>query len=136
MANLRSLTDIVFVDPPLIDDRGEILEVKGHLPQLGMLTVAAVVRNAGFSVGYVDSVAMRYSVPEVIKEIESYNPRYVGFTAMTHNISSVAYLGKIIKETRKDVKIILGGVHITSATKETYTKYPGIFDYSVCYTNR
>ena len=128
---MKNSTEIVFVDPPLIDDSGNILEVKGHLPQLGMLTVAAVVRNAGYSVAYVDSVAMKYSVSDVINEIESYNPRYIGFTAMTHNISSVAYIAKIIKERRKDVKIILGGVHITSATAETYNKYPGVFDYSV-----
>ena len=125
---MKNSTEIVFVDPPLIDDSGNILEVKGHLPQLGMLTIAAVVRNAGYSVAYVDSVAMKYSVSNVIKEIESYNPRYVGFTAMTHNISSVAYIAKIIKERRKDVKIILGGVHITSVTAETYKKYPGVFD--------
>ena len=55
---MKNSTDIVFVDPPLIDDSGNILEVKGHLPQLGMLTVAAVARNAGHSVAYVDSTSM------------------------------------------------------------------------------
>ena len=42
---MNNSTEIVFVDPPLIGDSGNILEVKGHLPQSGIKSFDGLVNN-------------------------------------------------------------------------------------------
>ncbi len=120
--------DIVFIDPPLIDDNGEVLFVPGHLPHLGIAILAAVVRKEGYRTAIIDAVSLNYNVKQVVDEVVSLKPRYIGLTAMTHNITSVAYLSEIFKRLLPEAKIILGGVHITAATEMTYKKYPSLFD--------
>lgn len=126
-------TDIIFVDPPpysgAIEQRPE--KRSGHLPNLGICSLASVVEREGYKVAILDSVALQYSPLQVADEVRAKNPKYVGLSAMTHSINSAAILAKLIKEKVPSVKILLGGVHVTSATEETLKKYPMYFDAAV-----
>lgn len=126
-------SDIVFVDPPRFNQNAEIIPgtLYGHLPHLGLCSLAAVAEKVGYKVSILDAVALQYSLRQILEEIKKRNPRYVGISAMTHTISSASAIAKIIKENLKSVKVILGGVHITAATEETLKKYPGCFDVCV-----
>ena len=124
--------DIVFIDPPLIDEKGDVLFVPGHLPHLGIAILASVARrDCGHRTAIIDAVSLNYNVKQVVDEVVSMKPRYIGLTAMTHNITSVAYLCEIFRRLLPEAKIILGGVHITAATETTYKKYPNLFDVCV-----
>lgn len=126
-------SDIIFIDPPRFNENAEIIPgtLYGHLPHLGLCSLAAVAEKAGYKVSILDAVALQYSLRQILEEIKTRKPRYVGISAMTHTISSASAIAKILKENLNDVKIILGGVHITAATEETLKKYPGCFDVCV-----
>ena len=124
---------IIFVDPPIVNGNAEEIPGRyyGHLPHLGLCSLAAVAEREGYRTAILDAVALQFSLKQVLGEVERQSPRYVGISAMTHSISSASTLAKIIKENLHDVKVILGGVHITAATEETLAKYPGCFDFCV-----
>ncbi|HHT9158615.1 MAG: hypothetical protein A2099_07205 [Planctomycetes bacterium GWF2_39_10] len=126
-------TDIVFIAPPAYSNAIEQKPNKqsGHLPNLGICSLAAVVEREGYKVFILDAVALQYSLLQVVDEVKTKNPKYVGLSAMTHSISYAAMVAKFIKEKCPSVKIILGGVHITSATEETLKKYPEYFDVAI-----
>ncbi len=123
--------DIVFVDTPIFQSNGEAIFIQDHLPNIGLAILAAVAEREGFKASILDAVALKYSFQEIIENIIKKKPKYVGLSAMTHSISSVAMVAKKLKEKISDVTIILGGVHVTSTPKQTFLKFPDCFDIAV-----
>jgi len=125
--------DIVFIELPKYRGGPEEPPDKllGHLPNLGLCSLAAVAERAGYQAEILDAAALRWSPQEVIARLLETNPRYVGLTAMTHTISSAALIAGLIKEKMPRVTVILGGVHITAAPEETVQRYPDRFDICV-----
>ena len=125
--------DIIFVElcPYAGSDDDVPEKLNGHLPNLGLCSLAAVAEKAGYAVDILDAAALQYSPAQVAAEIKAGNPAYVGISAMTHTISSAARVAALIRAALPEVKIILGGVHVTSAPEETLKKYPGFFDVCV-----
>ena len=121
--------DIVFIHPPYPNSEGEHQD--GHLPSIGLLNVAAIAEQEGLTAAIIDSVAMQYTSERTVQETIALNPRYVGLTAMTHNIGTAAVIAKNLKKQNKDLVTLLGGVHISSIPEETLEKFPGCFDISI-----
>lgn len=106
-------------------------KLNGHLPHLGLCSLAAVAERDGYTVEILDAAALQMSPRQLVDEIRDKRPRYVGLTAMTHTISSAALIAQLIKEYAQDVTVILGGVHITAVPEETLRRYPDCFDVCV-----
>ncbi|MEN6318259.1 MAG: radical SAM protein [Syntrophaceae bacterium] len=125
--------DIIFVELPRYGKAVEEKPAKlyGHLPNLGLCSLAAVAEREGYRTEILDAAALQLSPLEVVREISEKRPRYVGLTAMTHSISSAALIARLIKEKMPEIKVILGGVHVTAVPSETLRKYPGLFDVCV-----
>ena len=121
--------DIVFIHPPYPDAEG--IKQDGHLPSIGLLNLAALAEKEGLRVAIVDSVALGYTSERTVREVIALNPRYVGLTAMTHNITTAAVIAKNLKEQNRNLVTLLGGVHISSVPEETLNKFPDCFDISI-----
>jgi radical SAM superfamily enzyme YgiQ (UPF0313 family) len=126
-------TGIVFIEIPRYVGTPEEKpsKVHGHLPNLGLCSLAAVAEKEGYQAAIVDAAALQYSQREIVDEVDAKKPKYVGLTAMTHTIGSAARTARLIKKKRPDITIILGGVHITAAPGDTLRKYPDCFDICV-----
>lgn len=125
-------TDIVFVEfPRYFNSKDRPAKLNGHLPHLGLCSLAAVAERDGYTVDILDAAALQLSPQQVVDEIRERRPRYVGLTAMTHTISSAALIAQLIKEDTQDVTVILGGVHITAVPEGTLRRYPDCFDICV-----
>lgn len=124
-------TDIVLVDPPTSRKMKKYgrPNKSGCLPYIGLLSIAAVLEKAGYSVKYIDAKALGLSVQECCHEVLKCRPRYVGITSITPTISIAARLSREIKAIL-DIPIILGGVHVTAVPDVTMGKYR-IFDFAV-----
>ena len=121
--------DIVFVHPPYPNSEG--IKQDGHLPSIGLLNLAAIAEKEGLKVAIIDCVALQYTSERTVQEVIALDPRYVGLTAMTHNITTAAYIAKNLKKRNKDIVTLLGGVHISSIPEETLEKFPDCFDLSI-----
>jgi radical SAM superfamily enzyme YgiQ (UPF0313 family) len=83
-------------------------------PPLGLCYLAAVLKEKNHEVKIIDAAAERLSVEEVIRRIADFSPGIVGITTFTVSGNSCYETAKEIKKRFPEIKVILGGPHITS----------------------
>jgi len=103
----KSITLITPPSPFLLDERVFV--------SLGILKVAAVLKEAGHFVSFLDLSG----VSNYIESLKGYLPTsestIVGVTATTPQLPAAIDMVATIRKFRPDVKIILGGPHVTLA---------------------
>jgi radical SAM superfamily enzyme YgiQ (UPF0313 family) len=100
------------------------------MPSLGLLSLAAVARDRTFDVSIVEASSLGLNLDETVKKILALSPDYVGLTATSLSICAAAKLAEKIKTGNNQLKIIIGGPHVTALPQETFQAFPG-FDYGV-----
>ncbi|HUT84050.1 MAG TPA: cobalamin B12-binding domain-containing protein, partial [Thermodesulfobacteriota bacterium] len=123
---------IVLATPPLsLQERYGALAGAGNtMPCLGLLSLAGMAREKGFDVSLVEASSLGLSLDEVVKEILSASPDYVGLTSTTLSICSASALAEKAKSGQSRLKVIVGGPHLTALPSETLQAFPA-FDYGV-----
>lgn len=126
------MSTIVFSTSPLtLEERYGTLAGAGNtLPSMGLLYLASVVRKNGYKTGVVEASSLGLSYEDALNQILSFSPDYIGITATTVSIFHAAKLAGKIKEKDKNIKVIIGGPHLTAVPKETMEMFPA-FDYAV-----
>lgn len=124
------MTDLVLVNPPLsLKDLYQNLSEGGsELPPLGICTLAAVAREAGYSVAILDAMALRLDARQTHERLLELKPRHVGLTSTTMSIHTAAEVARLCKASGWTT--LLGGSHFTAVQEETFRRYP-FFDYGV-----
>ena len=98
-------------------------EIRAVAPPLGILYIAAVLRNEGVEVSIIDQPAEGSSDHTLIKRIISMNPDIVGFTILSTNCFNSAEAAKKIKESSPEIATIFGGPHATINAERILKKY-------------
>ncbi len=102
------MTPICLITPPaafLIDSRVFLT--------LGILRVAAVLRDAGHPVEHLDLSGVENYVDAVTDHATRSDASIFGLTATTPQMPDVAKIVHALRQARPDAKVILGGPHIT-----------------------
>jgi anaerobic magnesium-protoporphyrin IX monomethyl ester cyclase len=99
------------------------------LPPLGLLFVAGVLEKAGHKVEVLDANALQTPAEDVVKRVTASAPDVVGMTGTSLSFGENIVIGRLLKEARPDLPIVLGGVH-AQGDPDTAVKY-GMFDYVV-----
>ena len=86
---------------------------------LGALYVAAMTERDGHQVKVMDGTATRYSIEENLAEVDSFMPDVVGISGHINTILLANELGRAIKKKHPQIKIVMGGPHITALPLET-----------------
>ncbi|MDD5729503.1 MAG: radical SAM protein [Candidatus Omnitrophica bacterium] len=119
-------TKIILVNPPLTGkERYGALAGGGlYMPPLGIASLAAFIRREGHSVKILDCCALGLTITQAAQIILSLKPEFVGITSATLSINKAAVLAKALKGSNPDLKIIIGGVHVSSLPEETMNLFP------------
>jgi radical SAM superfamily enzyme YgiQ (UPF0313 family) len=126
---------IVLVVPPTtpLERYGRFQRVMGRgviRPPLGLLSIGAVLRQAGHRVHLVDALARKLNSAETIQRIRQLSPQIVGFSAYSISIFSAAELASQIKAADEEILTVIGGPHVTAVPEETMERFRG-FDVGV-----
>ena len=123
---------IIFVWPPVTAEEryGAIAEGGTFMPPLGIASLAAVCRKAGHEVRVLDCEALGLSPSQSAERMLDWHPDYVGFSSTTLGIFAAAKVAKILRENQNNLKIIIGGPHVTSVPEKTMELFP-YFDIGV-----
>ncbi len=86
-----------------------------HAPfiSLGILYLAAVLRENGFEVNVLDCQASGVAYDYVERELEREKPDIVGITSTTLTYKPALRIAKIAKAVCPDLLVVLGGCHVT-----------------------
>jgi radical SAM superfamily enzyme YgiQ (UPF0313 family) len=84
------------------------------VPPLGIMYIASVLRRAGHSVKILDLRTVEIKPFSLKTEIERFNPRIVGLSAITTEAQSLHQTAAVVKETIPEAIVIAGGPHASS----------------------
>jgi len=122
------MTKVLFVTPPVSSKAqyGYLEKGSNNIAPLGILSIAAYMREKGYDVEAIDAEAHKYSFDETVDMIIASKPDFVGTTSVSLTAPVAAYLAEKIHKKNPDIPVILGGIHMSSLPKETLEKYPNI----------
>lgn len=129
------MTDILFVNPPyetIEAGKEYVKHVINRSPSLGLLFLAAKVREGAFEPKIIESDLQNLSNEEVAEIILKYNPKFVGFTLFTVGVLNSVEIAKMVRAKNPAIHIIVGGPHISSMGVETLKKFDA-FDVGVVF---
>lgn len=124
---------IVLVTPPyerIAKGYEYVKHITNASPSLGLLHLAAEVREFGYEPSIIESDIFDMTIDEVVDEIAHARPAYVGITLFTVGVWCAAEMARKIKSRLPGTTIIVGGPHISSMGKETMERFRE-FDYAV-----
>ncbi len=110
---------IVLVHPAgsnWVPGKKDITATANRMAPLGLLSIAAYLEREGHQAAILDCLGPRAvsGVDANVRIILSHNPDLVGFSATTSGFYDGYHLAKRIKEQAPHIKIVFGGVHISS----------------------
>jgi radical SAM superfamily enzyme YgiQ (UPF0313 family) len=123
---------LLFINPPLnLNERYGALAAAGavNCPH-AFLYLGAVTKRHGYNTRILDASACMMTADDILKYIESIRPDYIGITASTISIDRTASLTRMIKDRFPEIRIIIGGSHISAVPEETFALYKA-FDYAI-----
>lgn len=124
---------IVFINPPyerISPGYAFIKHITNRSPSLGLLHLAAEVREHGYEPTIIESDILGLDAGAVAKRVIAMKPKYVGITLFTVGVVESAKIARLIKAALPETIIIVGGPHMASMGPETIARFPE-FDISV-----
>ena len=120
---------LVFCEPPFLfwdDCMDDVRQGEETIPGLGVLTLAAVARQRGYRVAFVDGKGQGAAVETIARHIDALDPTYLGISATTISVTNGARIAARLKELRPEVVTILGGPHVSAVPERTLAEFPSI----------
>ena len=88
-------------------------------PPLGLAFLAAALENAGHKVQMLDLVVYPYTKEHLARILKTFDPQFVGTTAVTMNFNHAAGVIRDVKALAPDILTVMGGPHVTFCARET-----------------
>ena len=107
-------------------------------PQIGLASIASYLRQHSYEVKIIDADVEDFSNikenqeglyeyglswGDLRKRIEDYGPDVVGISCIfTPRFRNTVKISEIVKEVNEEIKVVVGGVHVTFCPEETLNK--------------
>ncbi|MBE0598203.1 MAG: cobalamin B12-binding domain-containing protein [Desulfuromonadales bacterium] len=123
---------VFFTTPPTSLEKryGSLAGGGSSAPSLGILSLAAVARQAGFDCHLVDASALVLTEAELLQRLAELQPEILCLSSTTLAIGNAHALAAAAKRQLPRLQVILGGPHVTAAPDATMEKFPA-FDIAV-----
>jgi anaerobic magnesium-protoporphyrin IX monomethyl ester cyclase len=103
---------------------------KYGMQPLGVLYIGALLKREGFEVAVLDGEIEGLSVRETAQRILDTKPDVVGFSLMTPQLMTALATSALLKQSRPNLTIVLGGAHVDS-TKGDAFEIADCFDFAI-----
>lgn len=124
---------VVLCEPPYLcwdRSRDRVRQGEETIPGLGILMLAAVLRQHGYRVHLDDAKAHGTPVENVAQRIAALRPDYLGLSATTISVTNAGRIAERVKALVPGVVTILGGAHVSAIPERTLDAFPSI-DYAI-----
>jgi len=96
------------------------------VPLIGLGYIASYLEKEHHKVKIIDSLALKYTFEDVLRDFKKFDPDIVGLTAFTIHLETALSLARHIKKINPNCIVVLGGSHPTVRAKETLKENPEI----------
>jgi radical SAM superfamily enzyme YgiQ (UPF0313 family) len=105
---------IILINPPIVAEFGENI----YLP-INLAYIAALLEENHHEIEIIDLQIECRSIKKLIERIKKFNPELIGITSVTPTFPYALKLAELFKKVKKDMKIVLGGIHVTAMPEDT-----------------
>ncbi len=98
----------------------------GHMPNIQLLYVAAVLERLGVDLQYLDVVGMELGQAELESRLKHFQPELIGMSVYTSHFHTALEYAAYLKSLLPQSKIMLGGVHTQIFPTETLEYNPHV----------
>jgi len=95
-------------------------------PPLGLLYIATLLKEEGYTVSLLDQAAKGLAIDEVIRWIMKENPDVLGFSTLASSGRMAAIIAGEVKKENPQLKIVFGNYYATFNTERVMQKYPWV----------
>ncbi len=95
-------------------------------PPLGLLSIAAYLRERGRAVELVDFYAYPRSIRDFRERLLRIRPHWLGVSCTTSTFNGGIMLARIAREVLPEVRIVFGGPHVSALREVIIDRYPVI----------
>ncbi len=124
--HVKTKAKIIFVNPPydrIAPGYDFVRHITNRSPSLGLLYLAAAVREQGYQASIIESDIENLTTDQVAQRIIRQQPEFIGITLFTVGVWQSAVIARLIKRALPNCKIIVGGPHISSMAMETMQRF-------------
>jgi len=114
---------VMFISSPTDSILKRVVGTTG--PPLSLAYLASMVREE-HDVRILDAIATGLSFENVEREIRAFDPDVVGITSTTSMIPDACRVGRIAKHVNENIKVIIGGPHVTFLPAHTMKECPAV----------
>lgn len=111
-------------------EKQDMSRIANIMAPLGLLYLAAWVDKYGHYSKIHDCYAFPGQDEKIYKYIKSEQPEFIGFSTTTSSFLDGIRIAENVKSVRPDIKVIFGGVHISSLREQLLYDYP-VIDFGV-----
>jgi anaerobic magnesium-protoporphyrin IX monomethyl ester cyclase len=102
------------------------IESRSSWPPLGVLYIGTIIKEGGYEVSVLDAAAKGWPIDKILEWVKNESPDVIGLSALTPSFVQAMEIARRSKELLPDVKIIVGGYHVTFAPAKTLNEFPFI----------
>jgi len=111
--------DVLLINPPWLSKDQNIWHgIKGAMPSLGLLSIAAYLEQQNISVQVLDIHVEKISALETKEIIRRVQPKVIGLTVMTATSVPSYKIARLAKEVDPNILVVMGGVHAEAMPEE------------------
>jgi radical SAM superfamily enzyme YgiQ (UPF0313 family) len=107
-------------------DEREGKKAVGAWPPLGVLYLAAVLKEKGVEVSVLDQAAKGLTIRETVSWIRTENPDVLGFSTFATSGRTAALISNEVKKENPNVTIVFGNYYATFNPERILRKYPSV----------
>lgn len=116
---------ILFATPPLsmFKRYGSLAGAGSSAPTLGILQLAAVVRQHAYETMLLDAAALDLDRPTFLKRFAEILPDILALSATTLSITQAAEIAAAAKKMSPALCVVIGGPHVSAVPSETMERF-------------
>jgi anaerobic magnesium-protoporphyrin IX monomethyl ester cyclase len=108
----------------------DISRMANIMPPLGLASISAYLTGHGLENDIVDCYAHPDSDRLIVDYLQRFRPAWIGFSCTTSSFFDGERLARLARQTIPGIKVVFGGVHVSSLKEQVLADYPSI-DYVV-----
>jgi anaerobic magnesium-protoporphyrin IX monomethyl ester cyclase len=102
----------------------DVKKMVGAAPPLGMLYIAAYLKENGVEVSITDEAPQGYSLKDTVDWVKKEDPDLVGFSTLSSSCRKAALIAENVKKENPNVLTVFGNFFATFNAERILTKYP------------